>query len=238
MARLLALLAAAAACGCHSLWPDDDLFGDGDLVEVRPPVAAFSGIDVTNSFAVDVRIGPPEVVMTLDRNIVDAGLVVLEVRDGILVVDQCAGCRDFAPTAGAALRITAPIVDTIRARGQVAVAAQATAAEVSIEASGDSHLAIACAGVARASVVARDAAAVDLSGSLPELTAHASGEATLRSRALGNAAEVSAIGGSRVAVHASGSAHVYARGESAVTVTGAPPDRIVDVADAAVVQFP
>lgn len=199
----------------------------------------FTGIEVDNSFAVVVSIGEPEVVITLDDNIVASGIVRAEVDErGVLVIRQCDGCRDFAPSAGAAIRLVAPRIDTIRAMGEVSVRAETTAEHVVLESSGETRLAVTARGAVSVVATARDISTLTLAGSAPVLTARISGEATLGSTATTSEIEVVATDLARLSARATDSAGITASGGAAVVIAGAPVDRTVHVSGDATVSFP
>jgi hypothetical protein len=234
--RLPALLALALS-GCHSLWADDDLVGDGRLVDVHPAIdGEFTGVAAGNSFEVEVEIGEPEVVITLDQNIVDANLVRVAIEDGVLVVRQCDDCRDFAPSAGARVWVTAPRIDVVRALDESVVTAETNEPDVVLESSGQSRL-LASTGAQTISLHASGESVVELRGSSDELVAETSGDARLESALLTRTVTISASGSSRASVHASETVVVRASGESRVTVSGEPAERVVDQSDEAAVSF-
>ncbi|MEO8704245.1 MAG: DUF2807 domain-containing protein [Kofleriaceae bacterium] len=227
-----------AGTGCHSLWPDDDLVGDGHLIEVRPSFTAFSGIDIDNSLEAEVTIGEPTVVLTLDQNIIDANVVHVTVENGILVVRQCDGCRDFAPSKGAGLRVSAPLVDRVITRGLASVTAHANGTQLMLESEGLSHLAVTASAARTAEIDASEESTLVLLGAAPSLTIHARDEAVVHSLVAAVAVKISSDELTRVFASASASAQVAASGESVVEVRGEPIDRTVRRVDAARVTFP
>jgi len=233
------LVALVFATGCHSLWADDDLVGSGHLIAVRPQVPAFTGVEVDNSFAVVITIGAPEVVITLDDNIVAAGIVRAEVdARGVLVIRQCDDCRDFAPSAGAAIRLSARRIDTIRATGEVTIDAETNAEHVVLESSGETRLAVTARGALTVSAIASDLSTLSLAGTAPSLTARSSDEATLRSTAVTSEIEVVATDLAQVSARATDSATITASGAAAVVIAGEPVDRAIHISDEATVRFP
>jgi hypothetical protein len=232
------VLALVFVTGCHSLWADDDLVGSGRLVVMRPAVTSFTSVEVDNSFAVVIAIGDPEIVITLDDNIVAAGIVQAEVDErGVLAIRQCDDCRDFAPSAGAAIRLASPRIDTIRATGEVTVSAETDVAHVVLEASGETRLAVTARGARSVSATANDLSTLALAGTAVSLTALASGEATLGSTAATSAIDVVASDLARVRARATDSAAITASGGATVVIAGEPVDRIVHRSDDATVTF-
>ncbi|MEO8706465.1 MAG: DUF2807 domain-containing protein [Kofleriaceae bacterium] len=224
--------------GCHSLWPDDDLVGNGTLVELRPPVGAFTGVTVDNAFVVDVGIGEPALVVTLDANIVDADIVQFTIVDNVLTIRQCDGCRDFAPSAGAAVHCTSPSIDTIRATGEVVITAATNAETITLSSSGESRLAVTASGAAVISAEASEGSRLDLAGPAPSLYVRASGEASLRTTGATAVLDVAGRDSARIATRASDSAVVTASGDATIEIAGNPADRELHVTDDAHVSFP
>lgn len=218
----------ASGCGAH-------VQGSGHLVEVREQTAAFSGVEIGDNLHARVSVGEQAVVLDVDDNIVD--LVQVSVEGGTLVIHRCPGCDDFKSSAQSLIHISSPVIGFLAVSGSASMIGEANGATLGFDASGDGVLVAHATAAGTVSVEASGESSVALSGMASELTVSSSGEAAVRSTCPTTVLRVDASGSSRVAAGASQSARVEASGDSVISVTGSPGDRHVESSGEASVVF-
>lgn len=173
--RLACLLAAlafgppAVAVDLGDLWPVE---GSGKVVHDNRTADGFRGISLHTAVPVELRQGrPASVDIEADDNIVP--LIRVRVRDGVLTIDD----RRNYKTGRGKIVITAPRIESLKARGATAVTAKGLVAP---------RLRVDIAGAAAVSLATLTAEAIDID---------AAGSATLKITGIVNDATLS-IGGS------------------------------------------
>lgn len=217
-ASLLVLAVAVVGCGTGLL---PGVRGSGVVVEARPEVGGFSGLEVGSGIDATLEVGTdPGLLLRADDNVIDS--ITATTVDGRLVLDVDGNVRDATLQA----RITVP------ADALTDVALTGSATLTGIEPLTSSSLDVAVEGASRAVVVvdtsalaveATGAGVLNASGAAEDLAVDAAGAASVRLDQLTSAsATVTAEESSSVLVRVTGRLDVAASGSAIVRYSGDP----------------
>jgi hypothetical protein len=224
----------AGACG------EKRISGDGTLVEDTRSLGTFSRVRVEEGFRAEVAPGELAVSVLIDQNLQE--YVVTTVQGDLLVITSPRGI-ELAPSAGARLKLSAPLLVGLETSGSTEVNAELTGSTVTVDSSGDSQIIATVRATesvnAEASGSSRQQLRVPNSGDvqIPSQTLHASGSSEVESLLNSVTTHVLASGSSRVRLRARDAVHADATGASEVTVEGQPALRNINTSGDAKVVF-
>ncbi|MDY7233165.1 head GIN domain-containing protein [Hyalangium rubrum] len=211
--------------------------GNGVSREDSRQVEDFDGVSVSQGLKAQVKVGPKEVRVSGDENLV--ALVRTEVVDGKLVVRLEKNSR-IRSTSGLRITLSSPKITSVEASGGAEVEAEASSSQAfAAEASGGSEISVRNVDAKQLAVEASGGAEVKLQGRAESLTVEASGGSQVHGQDLSNlqAMTVDASGGSQVEANPSDRVVAELSGGSTVHVNSAPSQRVVSSSGGSRVLF-
>lgn len=231
MKRLLsALLLSLVGCIDYT-----DIDGNGRLVDVQRDVAAFRAVEVADGLRAEIAVGPQNVTMHLDDNIVR--YVRVEVRGDVLFLEAKEGNMGFDPSDGAVIRVSGPAISAVTVRDGSSARAEARGEDFSASSHDGSRLAIDGQDVQVIHARASDGSRIEVTGAVTDLVVDAIDGSKIESEAASDSVEVRSRAGSAVRARASRSVRVQASDGSRVRIRGNPESRDVTTSDGSSVVF-
>ena len=227
---LPALLLSLVACLDHS-----DIDGSGQIIELRRDVAAFRAVEVADGLRAEIAVGPQEVTLRLDDNIIDR--VRVEVRGDVLVLEAKEQGVGFDPSANAVIRVGSPTITAVTVRDGSRARAEVRGGELVAKSHDGARLVIDARELQEVSASASDGSRIDVTGAAMSLEFDASDGSTITSNAPADSVTARSRDGSEVRARASKSVRVQASDGSYVRISGNPERRDVETSDGSSVVF-
>jgi hypothetical protein len=221
-----------ALAGCFS---DRSIEGSGRLVDVQRNVAAFHAVAIADGLRAQIAIGPQEVALHVDDNIVDH--VRVEVRGGVLFVEANADDLGFDPSGGAVVRIASPTIDAVSVFDGARAAGEARGDEVTASCNDGGELVLDVRAANILNARAHDASIIVLSGTAPIVDLESIDASRIHSRVPAETVGIRSHDASEVVARAAQGARVRASDASNVRVEGNPANRDVSSTDGSSVVF-
>jgi hypothetical protein len=226
---LVALLTLAACVDT------ENIEGNGRLVDVRRDVAAFHAVEASDGLRVEITVGPQNVALQLDDNIVD--FVRVEVRGGVLVLEAKSHEMGFEPSSRSVIRVSSPTIDAVTLHDGARANAETASNAVVLAATDGAKLSVVARDARTVRADARDGSSIVLAGSALELEIEARDGSNVGSALPAESLVVSTHDGSGVRARASKSVRISASDGSNVDIVGNPTNRDVSSSDGSEVTF-
>ena len=227
---LLLPLVSFAAC-----IDSNDIDGSGRLVDVQRDVGAFRAVEVSDGLNADIAVGPQNVRLHLDDNIVDH--VRVEVRGDVLVLEAKEPNMGFDPSADAVIRVSSPTITSVAVRDGASARAEARGGEVVASCRDGAKLVLHGQDSRTIRASASDGSRIEITGAATTLDIDASDGSKIASEATTESVVIRSRDGSTVRAHASKSVQVHASDGSHVHIHGNPRSRDVTTTDGSSVEF-